>query len=106
MILVCKVNSYKIAVVENKIVLILTKIWVNDIKKVLIKDLPNRLGNIDNNINNFSIWLISWLIYNTNLVIDNEIIKIFTKIRIYNSEKFLIGALFDKIEDVDNIATG
>lgn len=55
---VCRIGSCKIAVIKDKIVETLIRAWVNNAKKVLTEALPSRIGDADNNINNFNVMLV------------------------------------------------
>lgn len=56
---VCKIDSYKIAIVKDKIVKALIRAWVNNAKEILTEALSSGIDEPDNNINNFSVMLVS-----------------------------------------------
>ena len=103
---VYRVGSYKIAVVEDRIIELSTEVRVGGAKKVVTGALPNRVGNADDNVNNSGTMPISWLDGGTNLLVDSGIVKLLTKTRVENTEKILTGALPGKIEDIDDVAAG
>lgn len=103
---VCKIDSCKIVIFENKIVEASTSIWVDKDKEILIRALSSEISNADNNANNFSAMPVSWVSDDINLVVYSGIMKILTGTRIGNTEKILTKILSDKIEDVNNIAIG
>lgn len=106
LVLVCRVSGYIIAVVEDKIVKTLTRVWVSDAKKFLIRALPGGVINADDNINNSSALSIGWVGNSTDMIVDGKIVKVLTRIGIEDAEKILTGALPSRVEDANDVATG
>lgn len=101
---ICRVDSYKIAVVEDNIVEPSTRAWVDGAKEVLTAVLPDRIGDTNDNANNFGAVPVGWVGDGIDLVIDSKIVKILTKTEVGNTEKILTKTLLDKVKDADNVA--
>lgn len=67
---VCRVDGYKIIIVEKKIVKASIKAWVNDAKAVLNRALLDGMSNTDDNTNNSSTMSVNHVSNATDLVVN------------------------------------
>ena len=104
--LICRVSSYKIAIIEDKIVEVSTEAWVGSTKKVLTGASLDRVDDADDNANDFGAVPIGRVRGDTNLVVDGGIVKVLTGTGVSNAEKILTKALPGRVKDADDMATG